>query len=607
MSDIISLGTVPYLSRVSVLFSFVMRLTNYYNGLCLLATTTLAQGKFITGKSSSPLFLPLAFAGSSAITSSSNTKSCSTVTKLSSTTTAEESTMTDVAGEKTREAYDELVKKLKVVTQLSRAQAVLDYDRMVFMSESDRTSAARGAQLSALAGIIHEKATDPSIQKLLETALTTDEEEARILELVKASYLKKQRISSELEAKRAALTSSAYNSWVKARQANDFAAFESSLQDCFDTACEIAAATSGATGTSDDTPPKELLYNEMLDEYEMGMDAKRINDIFDQIQESLVPLIAKVIASPSEEKPSTDPLKGVFDVEKQKEVNRQIVKQLGFDESHGRIDVSVHPFTISFSSADVRITSRFREDEWYQGLAGTIHEGGHAMYEQNLGSSDLEIDTALSMGVHESQSLFWERHVGLSKPFWEYATPILQEAFPENFKYTPQQVYGAVNAVSPSFIRVEADELTYPLHVILRYNIERNVVQGRLQVKDIPKQWNADMKNMLHVDVPSDDKGCLQDVHWSMLAIGYFPTYLLGSATAAQLSHYCHQDIPDMDDKISKGDFAEIKEWLVNKVHKHGKRYKSLDDLLEAQVGEKLNPKYFIDYLTEKYTELYKL
>ena len=228
-----------------------------------------------------------------------------------------------------------------------------------------------------------------------------------------------------------------------------------------------------------------------------------------------------------------------------------------------------------------------------------------AIYEQNLKPSALRIDSALSMGTHESQSLFWERHVGKSKEFWKWATPILKEAF-EDFNYNPEEVYAAVNSVSRGFIRVEADELTYPLHVILRYQIEKDVVEGKLDVKDIPKRWNEDMKSLLDVDVPSDTLGCLQDVHWSALAIGYFPTYLIGSSTAAQLAHYCRKDIPEMNELVEKGEFSKIREWLTDKIHRHGMRYESLDKLLEAQVGEKLNPKYFIDYITEKYMDIYE-
>jgi carboxypeptidase Taq len=240
-----------------------------------------------------------------------------------------------------------------------------------------------------------------------------------------------------------------------------------------------------------------------------------------------------------------------------------------------------------------------------KGLLATIHESGHAMYEQNLGTSGLEIDQALSMGVHESQSLFWERHVGKSLAFWKWATPKLNMAY-EGFDYSAEQVYAAVNAVKPdNTIRVDADELTYPLHVLLRYRLERNIIEGTLKVHEIPKAWNDLMEELLGVELSDDSQGCLQDIHWSAFAIGYFPTYLLGSSTAAQLCYYCEKDIPDMYNLIEEGKFDSIKQWLTDKVHRHGKRYKSLDDLLEAQVGEKLDPKYFINYLETKYKNLY--
>jgi carboxypeptidase Taq len=228
--------------------------------------------------------------------------------------------------------------------------------------------------------------------------------------------------------------------------------------------------------------------------------------------------------------------------------------------------VSVHPSTLSMSSTEVRITSKFRNNEWYQGVAGTIHEGGHAIYEQNLATSALSIDSALSTGTHELQSLFWERHIGLSKPFWKWATPIAKEFLSDDFEnYSSKDIYGAVNALSQSLIRVEADELTYRLHVIMRYAIEKDVIARNMKVQDSPQRWNDDMLKLLNIQVPSDDKGCLQDVHWSALAFGYFPTYLIGVIAGAQLSHYCHQDIPDMDEQIENGNFVEIKEWLTSK------------------------------------------
>lgn len=363
----------------------------------------------------------------------------------------------------------------------------------------------------------------------------------------------------------------------------------------------------------------------------MGMSSERMDALFHEVQTVLVPFIAQV--RDSDNVPSLDALscsssnekkKRKFPIVAQKEASHTIVSALGFDNSRGRVDVSVHPFTMALSRHDVRITSRFNDEEWYQGLMGTIHEGGHAMYEQNLRcESDLSIDTALSMGVHESQSLFWERHIGKSKEFYKWAQPIMKSSFHTTtsdkevedgqggegeFDYSAEELYEAVNAVDfTNLIRVDADELTYPLHVILRYNIERDVIAGKLDVVDIPARWNKDMEQLLGVHVPDDTRGCLQDIHWSCLAIGYFPTYLIGAMMAAQLSHYCHQDIPNMDTMIEEGKFDEIREWLRKKVHVHGKRYKSLDDLLLAEVGEQLNSKYFINYLTGKYSNLYKI
>lgn len=505
-------------------------------------------------------------------------------------------------------SYKKLTSMLKTVTQLRRASAVLDYDRMVLMPSSDGAAAARGAQQSALAAVIHEKATDSSIPILIaeaeaDIAQATNngneeqfKHELRVLELTKQTFQKNDRIPAHLEAKRAALSSSAYGAWVKARTASDFSLFSPVLKECFDTAKEVAICHRG-----DDTSIP--LYTQMLDEFEMGMKAERIDAIFAEIEEALVPLIAKVLKSTSG--PSTDALRGTFDIDEQKQINEEIVTTMGFDMEHGRADVSIHPFTMAFGPNDVRITSRYSTDEWYQGMAASIHEAGHAMYEQNVGDSCLDIDSFLSMGAHESQSLFWERHIGMSKEFCKWISEKMPATVRES--YSSEDIYGAINAVSQTEIRVEADELTYPLHVILRYNIERDVVKGNIEVDDIPQKWNELMKSMLDVEVTDEAKGCLQDVHWSALAIGYFPTYLIGSATAAQLAYYCEKDLPTFRSDIENGDFTKIKAWLGEKVHSHGRRYQSLDAMLEEQLGEKLNPKYFIDYLTNKYCELYQV
>ena len=533
--------------------------------------------------------------------------------------TAEETkqaTETKPSLEDVSDAYKSLVSKLTTLGLLQRVSGLLNYDQMVFMPA--KAAPERGAQMSAMAGVVHEKSTDPELLTLMEKAQSDlsatgndkdFKDEARLLELEHKDFIQNARVSKELASEKAALKASAHAAWAKAREQKDFSVFEPLLKKCFDLVKQEAEAKLG------DNPDNISHYTHMLDQYEMGMAPERLDDIFDQIQQALVPLIAKVwgeTATP----PSTDPIKSKqpFDEEKQKELSRKIVTQLGYNVDCGRIDKAVHPFTMSVSPSDVRITSRYLPDNWYNGLAASIHESGHAMYEQNLPSQanggakngPLQVDAALSLGMHESQSLFWERHISLSKPFWVWATPLVKEVFPD-LDYTPEEVYKAVNAVRKSLIRVEADELAYPLHVILRYRMEREVVSGKLEVADIPARWNAQMKELLGIDeIPSDAVGCLQDIHWSMMAIGYFPTYLVGSSTAAQLAYYCKNDIANFDELVAKGEFSEIKAWLTKKVHRHGKRYRSLDDLLESELGEPLNPKYFIDYLTEKYTDIYQ-
>lgn len=432
-----------------------------------------------------------------------------TSTRMSSTVTTKE---IEDGASTAASPYKDLVERLDSITQLGRASAVLGYDQLVFMPS--QASTERGKQMAALATVIHEKRTDPKILDLLEAAsalpdVVNDKDAQRLIEIERKAFIENQRIPTGLAAKAASLQASAYSDWVSAKEKDDFSLFVPTLKECFDTAIALADAKRG-----NDKKGTVTLYDQMLDEFEVGMPQSRIDDIFAQVQDKLVPLIARVLG-PDATPPSAKALEGTFDVTKQQELSEKLVRAIGFDSNKGRIDVSVHPFTSSMSSVDVRITSRFRDDEWYQGLAGTLHEGGHAIYEQNINPSALSIDSALSMGTHESQSLFWERHIGLSKPFWKFAMPYLKEAFPDQFAdVTDEEVYGSVNSVSQSLIRVEADELTYPLHVVLRYNIEKEVIAGRLDVADISDRWNQDMKKLLNVDVPSDAKGALQDVHW---------------------------------------------------------------------------------------------
>ena len=547
----------------------------------------------------------------------------STVTSDGSNEMLDSAALTDQPSVHCSLSYESFLKYYEPIIHLKRAQAVLEYDQMVFMPSN--AAVARGAQLAALATIIHEKSTHPDLDQHIRDAEMelssgpqdkSSKERRIVVELAREEYDKSLRIPAELQAKRAMLSCTAHTAWTHARSTNNFANFAPVLQDCFNVARDTAEALT-VPSFSDPEPLNSSYYSVLVDEYERGMTVERIEAIFSEIQAALVPFLRAVLTSPSYQNQSiTDNIdsllhgpSGRFPIDQQQALSQHIVTALGYDISRGRIDVSVHPFSQSLSPADVRLTSRFNDTEWYQGLAGSIHEAGHAMYEQNLVTdserTDVTLaDTYLSMGCHESQSLFWERHVSLSKPFWKWATPKVSEAFGfSNIDW--EHFYRAANSVSPGLIRVTADELTYPLHVILRFQIERDVIEGKLAVSDIPTRWNTGMEQLLNVTVPSDSEGCLQDVHWSGLAIGYFPTYLIGSAAAAQLAYYCRRDLSDFDTLIEQGNFVPIKEWLTKKVHRHGRRFPSLDALFLDQLGESLNPKYYIQYLTEKYTDIY--
>jgi len=507
-------------------------------------------------------------------------------------------------------SLETLFSTLRNIASLRQAKALVEWDQLVMMSHADATSKARGGHLAALAGVIHEKSTAGELGDAIAAAerdLAKGGADARDMAAVRDArrdFDMETKISSELATRKAALSAEAYSTWNKARTASDFSMFEETLSRCFAVAAEVAEAR------ADGRP----IYDTCLDEFERGMPAERIAGIFDEVKAALQPLIQQVLQS--EHKPSEAPLStptGVdsFDLKAQETLNKDIVKSLGFNFDQGRVDVSVHPFTTSFSPADVRITSRFNDKEWYQGLAGSVHECGHAMYESQLRDTGLPVDQALSMGVHESQSLFWERHIGLSRPFWKWCGPKVRDAL--GVVGDDEELYRAVNHVKQGFIRVEADELTYPMHVILRYTLERKLMSGEMTVAELPEAWNRGMEELLGVEVPDDAKGCLQDVHWSALAIGYFPTYLLGAMMAAQLSHYIRQDAEfraahgDVDELIAAGNFAPFKEWLRVHIHDNGSLHDSMDTLLQAEFGEPLMPKYFISYLQDKYADIYQL
>jgi len=505
-----------------------------------------------------------------------------------------------------KQTYNEAAKKLKEVSVLGGISGLLGWDEMVMLPPG--AVECRGQQKEALAGVMFDKRTDAELGRLLaevKAAIDAGQSglspyECATIRDAHKDFVRTTAIPKDLAQAMAKLEIEAYVAWVQAREQSDFSKFAPYLQQWVDLNKQKAKHID----------PKSDPYDVLLDDYEKGMTSKRLDEIFAQVRQGLMPLIQAIKAKGAA---SIDDsiVKGEFDVDKQAALCKQVALDIGFSLEKGRLDVSVHPFTGGAHSTDVRMTTRFKPDNVMEGLTGAIHETGHALYEQgrNLDYDGLPVNQALSMGVHESQSLLWERMVALSPPFATYLLPRLKEAFPGKFdKATPDMLFRAANVVQdPSYIRVESDEVTYPMHVILRYEIERGLISGAIQVNDVPKIWNEKMQQYLGVTPPTEAKGCLQDVHWGAGLFGYFPTYTLGAIYACQIYAKAQQDIPGLSERIEKGQFAELKSWLNKNVHELGSLHDSGDELMKAVTGSPLNPQFFLEYLNKKYTDLYAL
>ena len=497
--------------------------------------------------------------------------------------------------------YTALSDRLREVSHLSGVSGLLGWDEQTMMP--DGAAELRAKQQAALAGVVYEKETAAELGQLLQRLQATplpDPWQAAVVRDAARNYKRKTALSKELAQREARLSSEGYQAWVSARKASDFSAFAPVLREWLDLTKEKCAAMD----------PAKPAYEVALDTYERGMSSARLDEIFTTVRSRLVPLLADIRSRGVA--PDDSWLKGEWDLEKQAALCKDIAVEMGFDLSRGRLDVSVHPFTGGAGPTDVRMTTRFKAADIMEGLTGAVHETGHALYEQGRPGGELDglpVSEALSMGVHESQSLLWERCVALSPAFAEYLLPKLQAAFPSFPKdKTAKQLYEAINTVSTkSLIRVEADECNYPLHIILRYELESGLVKGDLAVEDLPRLWNERMQAYLGVTPDSDAQGVLQDVHWSAGAFGYFPTYSLGAMMAVQLFETAKKDMPTLDADIAAGRFAPLREWLRVKIHSKGSLYPTLDELLIAATGEPLRPEVFLAHLERKYRDIYQL
>lgn len=511
-------------------------------------------------------------------------------------------TMATASVDVTKE-YEALVSKLKDCSALAGISGLLGWDEMVQLPKN--AAQARAAQKAALAGVIHERSVDPEIGRLLDTLeksdlSSLDEFALANIRETRRDYKKSTAVTEDLVRREAALESKGYLQWVTAREQNDFQQFAPVLNEWIEIRKERAAMVDAS----------KPAYDVLADDYSAGLTAARITEIFDEVKKGLIPFLEEIREKGTE--PDNSWLQGEFDIDAQAELCKEIAVAIGFDLDKGRLDVSVHPFTGGAHPTDVRMTTRFKKDDVTEGLTGAIHETGHALYEQgrNLKYDGLPVNSAAGMAIHESQSLLWERMVALSQPFAAYLLPKLHASFPGAFpeSKTPEDLYRALNVVKKeSFIRVESDEVTYPMHIILRFEIEKALVEGELQVEDIPSVWNSKMQQYLGVTPSSDAQGCLQDVHWSAGLFGYFPTYTLGAMSAVQIFETAKEQIPDLDSQIQNGDFKPLREWLNENIHSLGSLYPTADDLLTKVTGKPLDPQIFLNYLKEKYTAIYKL
>ncbi|MGL5087454.1 MAG: carboxypeptidase M32 [Clostridium sp.] len=415
-----------------------------------------------------------------------------------------------------------------------------------------------------------------------------------MIETLKRNYDETKKIPKEKYLEYVGVSAKSEAAWEEAKKKCDFNIFKPHLEKVVKYKKEFIEYWGY----------KDNKYDTLLDKYERGITVEKLDIIFGELRDGIVELLNKIKGS--NKKISKDILSGNFPVKAQEKLSIEVLTKMGFDFDAGRLDVSVHPFTLDMGNKDVRLTTHYYEKEISSALLSSIHEGGHGIYEQ--GVSDLLEGTGLaggvSMGIHESQSRFYENLIGRSKEFWTYFLPVVKENF-ESFKDTSlDEFYEAINYVEPSLIRIEADELTYSLHIIIRYEIEKSLINGEIEVCDLPRVWNEKYKEYLGIEPENDGEGVLQDMHWSDGSFGYFPSYALGNIYGAQMLNKLLQERPDTFKEVSEGNLGGIHEWLKENVHKHGCIY-SPAELIQNITGEEINTKYFLEYLNNKYLSIY--
>ena len=494
-----------------------------------------------------------------------------------------------------KKRYSEYTAHLQKIADLKYAIAALQWDQETYMPQ--KGAGFRAQQIATLSEMSHELFTVESFKNTLQDLLNCgvlDDTEKKNVDLSWYDYTQQQKLPGNFVRQLSEAASTSFQAWVTAKKENNFLLFEPHLAHMV----ELKKQEALLLGYEDHP------YNALLNQYEKDSTVALLDAVFSNLQQPLKELLNKITASKQVEDGF---LTRQYPKEKQWQFGIELIKQLGFDFAAGRQDIAEHPFTTNFSSQDVRLTTRIDENDFSNMTWSCIHECGHGLYEQGLPASayGLPLGEFTSLGIHESQSRLWENNVGRSLTCWQYFYPVAQQYFPEQLNKIPlQQFYKGINKVQPSFIRTEADELTYHFHVQIRYELEKKLLENSLQAKDIPAYWNEQYSKLLGIQVTEDRLGCLQDVHWSHGSFGYFPTYSLGSFYAAQFFAAAQKNIPNLDTAITNGNYKPLLDWLRISVHAHGRRFTS-EELCKRITGEPLNIGYFINYATNKYKEIY--
>ncbi len=498
------------------------------------------------------------------------------------------------------EKLNRLKEILGEVADLNQAASLIGWDQQTYMPEG--AAATRGQQAATLGKIAHQMFTSDEVGKLLDDLLPwaegqdQDGENYRLVKVAKRDFDQATRVPGSFIVRQSQAVAVANQAWVEARSKSEFSHFLSHLEVIVDLAREYVTFF----------PPAEHPYDTLLDAYEPGMKTAEVQAIFNTLRPQQVELIRAIAARPQVDDSF---LHLDYPEQAQLDFSLKVAREYGYDLRRGRQDKAPHPFCSSFGMDDVRITTRVNTKFLNTCLFGTMHETGHALYEQGIGHTwaRTPLASGASSAIHESQSRLWENLVGRSRPYWERYFPELQKTFPSQLgNVTVDQFYKAINKVQPSLIRVEADEATYNLHIMLRLELEIAMLEGSVALKDLPVLWNAKMQDYLGLTPPNDAQGVLQDVHWSWAYFGYFPTYALGNLVSAQLWEKFRATNPDLDDQIRNGDFSSLLSWLRVKIHQYGRKYEP-QELVQRVTKSKIDPAPYVRYLQTKFSDIYGL